>query len=87
MRGEEDITFLGLFVPQGFDTEQDAMDFVEELGLTYDFATDTGAQITRDYGIAYFPTTIFIDQKGRLVRTEISTLDTEKLTEIVHDTF
>lgn len=77
--------FLGLFVPQGFDTEQDARDFVEELGLTYDFATDAGAQITKDYRIAYFPTSIFIDKEGRLVRTEISTLDTEKLTDIIRD--
>ena len=84
---DEDVLFLGLFVPQGFDTEQDAKDFVEELGLTYRFATDTGAQITLDYKLAYFPTTIFIDKSGRLVRTEISTLDAEKLTELVLDLF
>jgi peroxiredoxin len=84
---DEDVMFLGLFVPQGFDTEQDARDFVEELGLTYDFATDTAAQITKDYRLAYFPTTIFIDKAGRLVRTEISTLDAEKLTEIILDIF
>ena len=40
----EDVVFLGLFVPQGFDTEQDALDFVDELGLTYDFATDVRVQ-------------------------------------------
>jgi peroxiredoxin len=84
---DEDVLFLGLFVPQGFDTEQDARDFIEELGLTYSFATDTGAQITLDYKMAYFPTTIFIDKSGRLVRTEISTLDAEKLTELVLDMF
>ncbi|MBQ11900.1 MAG: hypothetical protein CMJ45_10155 [Planctomyces sp.] len=84
---DEDVLFLGLFVPQGFDTEQDARDFAKELGLTYSFATDTGAQITLDYKLAYFPTTIFIDKSGRLVRTEISTLDAEKLTELVLDMF
>ena len=82
---DEDVMFLGLFVPQGFDTEQDARDFVEELGLTYDFATDTGARITLDYKLAYFPTTVFIDKAGRLVRTEISTLNAEKLNEIIRD--
>ena len=46
---DEDVRFLGLFVPQGFDTEQDARDFVQELGLTYDVATDTRSEITRSF--------------------------------------
>ena len=81
----EDVLFLGLFVPQGFDSEQDARDFVEELGLTYEFATDNMAQITLEYRLAYFPTTIFIDKAGQVFRTEISTLDAEKITRIVRD--
>ena len=81
----EDVLFLGLFVPQGFDSEQDARDFVQELGLTYQFATDNMAQITLEYRLAYFPTTIFIDKAGRLFRSEISVLDTEKITRIVRD--
>ena len=81
----EDVLFLGLFVPQGFDSEQDARDFVQELGLTYQFATDNMAQITLEYRLAYFPTTIFIDKAGRLFRSEISVLDVEKITRIVRD--
>ena len=81
----EDVLFLGLFVPQGFDSEQDARDFVQELGLTYQFATDNMAKITLEYRLAYFPTTIFIDKAGRLFRSEISTLDAEKITRIVRD--
>ena len=81
----EDVLFLGLFVPQGFDFEQDARDFVQELGLTYQFATDNMAQITLEYRLAYFPTTIFIDKAGRLFRSEISVLDAEKITRIVRD--
>ena len=73
----EDVRFLGLFVPQGLDTEQDARDFVDELGLTYDFATTTRAQVV------YFPTTVFIDRKGRIFRSEIATLDEEKIMTIV----
>ena len=81
----EDVLFLGLFVPQGFDSEQDARDFVQELGLTYQFATDNMAKITLEYRLAYFPTTIFIDKAGRLFRSEISVLDAEKITRIVRD--
>ena len=82
---DEDVLFLGLFVPQGFDSEQDARDFVQELGLTYQFATDNMAQITLEYRLAYFPTTIFIDKAGRLFHTEISALDAKKIARIVRD--
>ena len=80
-----EVRFVGLFVPQGFDTEQDARDFVEELELTYDFATDVRAEITREYEVIYFPTTVFVDKAGRVFRTEISILDAEKITGILRE--
>ena len=79
----ENVRFLGLFVPQGLDTEQDARDFVDELGLTYDFATDTRAQVAQSYEILYFPTTVFVDRKGRVFRSEIAAMDEEKLISLV----
>ena len=79
----ENVRFLGLFVPQGLDTEQDARDFVDELGLTYDFATDTGAQVAQSYEILYFPTTVFVDRKGKVFRSEIAAMDEEKLISLV----
>jgi peroxiredoxin len=81
----EDVRFLGLFVPQGLDSEQDARGFVEELGLTYDFATDKGASTAQAYQLEYFPTTYFIDKKGRVFRAVISTLDAEKIADIVRE--
>ena len=79
----EDVRLLGLFVPQGLDTEQDARDFVDELGLTYDFATDTQAQVAQSYEILYFPTTVFVDRKGRIFRSEIAAMDEETLIRLV----
>ena len=79
----EDVRFLGLFVPQGLDTEQDARDFVDELGLTYEFATDTRAQVAQSYEVLYFPTTVFIDRKGRVFRSEIAALDEEIIIRMV----
>ena len=79
----EDVRFLGLFVPQGLDTEQDARDFVDELALTYDFATDTRAQVAPSYDVLYFPTTVFIDRKGNIFRSEIAVMDEEKLISLV----
>jgi len=87
MQGQEtqgkDVRFLGLFVPQGFDTEQDARDFVAELGLTFDFATDLQARIAQAYEVQYFPTTYFINKEGRIFQQEISNLDRERLADII----
>ncbi len=77
------VRFLGVFVPQGLDTEQDAKDFVAELGLTYDFATDRGAKLAQAYQIQYFPTTYFIGKDGRVFRVELSTLDAPAITRLV----
>ena len=73
------VRFLGLYVPQGFDSEQDAKDFVAELGLTFSFATDRLARIAEAYELEFFPKTYFIDMDGKVVATHISTLDPEEI--------
>ena len=78
-----DVRFLGVFVPQGFDTEEDARRFVAELGLTFDFGTDQQARIAEAYGLQVFPTTYFISRGGRVFSVEIANLDTETITGIV----
>jgi len=82
---EETVKFLGLFVPQGFDSEQDARDFVAELGLTYGFATDLGARVAEMFQVEVYPTTVFIDNSGRVFKTQISVLDEEKIVGIVRE--
>jgi len=77
------VRFLGLFVPTGFDSEQDARAFVDEFGLTFDFATDRQTLIAQAYGIEYFPTTYFIDAKGKVFRMEISNLDKDTINDIL----
>jgi len=79
------VRFIGLFVPQGFDTEVEARQFVDELGLTFDFATDVRARVAQEYAVVYFPTTYFIDQGGRVHLMEISRMDIDRLTEILED--
>ena len=82
---EETVKFLGLFVPQGFDSEQDARDFVAELGLTYGFATDLGGRVAQMFRVEVYPTTVFIDNSGRVFKTQISVLDEEKIVGIVRE--
>ncbi len=79
------VKFIGLFVPQGFDTEIEARQFVDEFGLTFDFATDVRAMVAQEYAVEYFPTTYFIDQAGRVARQEISRMDADRLDGILAD--
>ena len=79
------VRFIGLFVPQGFDTEVEARQFVDELGLTFTFATDVRARVAQEYAVVYFPTTYFIDQAGRVHLMEISRMDIDRLTEILDE--
>lgn len=79
----QDVRFLGIFVPQGFDSEEDARDFVREAGLTYDFATDVGSRVAIDYGLEYFPMTFFIDKSGRVFGEVIRALEAEDITGMV----
>ena len=80
---DQDVQFLGVFVPQGFDSEEDARDFVQEFGLTYDFATDRMSKVALEYRLEYFPKTYFIDKSGRVFREMISALDADEITELV----
>ncbi len=81
----EPVRFLGLFVPSGFDNEAMAREFVSEFGLTFDFATDHRKTIASTYGIEFYPTTWFIDRKGRVAETFVSTMDAGQLTGIVRE--
>jgi len=72
---DEPVRILGLYVPQGFDSEQDPKDFIAELGLTFDFATDRLGRIAEAYDLEYFPTTFFIGRDGDLMATHISILE------------
>ena len=81
----EPVRFLGLFVPRGFDTGQTAREFVSELELTFDFATDHRETIATAYGIEFYPTTWFIDRGGRVAKTYVSTLDAERITSTVSE--
>ena len=86
LKDERDrVNILGVFVPQGFDSEQDARDFIHELGLTYNFATDLGARVAQLFNVEVYPTTFFVDDSGELFRKHISTLDEEQIVRIVRE--
>ena len=79
LRGEP-VQFLGLFVPRGLDNEFVAKEFVADLGLTFDFATDNEETIASAYGIEFYPTTVFIAPSGGVAEVYVSALDKEGIT-------
>ena len=68
----------------GLDTAADGQDFVDQLGVTYALGPDEGI-IIRDYSVAGFPTTVFIDKDQRVVRKWTGILNEEKLEELIGD--
>jgi thiol-disulfide isomerase/thioredoxin len=48
------------------DTEEDAVGFMEEFGLTYPLVMDDGT-LVQEFGIPAYPTTIFFDAQGNEV--------------------
>jgi len=75
----EPVRFVGMFVPLGFDTESLAREFVAELGLTFEFATDKQQAIAAAYGVELFPATWFIDKGGEVAYTYTGALDKERI--------
>ncbi len=80
---DEPVRILGLYVPQGFDSERDAQDFVNELGLAFSFATDRLARIAEAYDFDAFPKTYYIDMDRNIVATNLGILETDEIVQQV----
>ena len=50
------------------DSRSDALDFVEEFGVTYPQVVDEGEQLLTRYGLTGQPESFFIDQNGIVIR-------------------
>ncbi len=42
--------------------------FVEQHGITFLILMDRNLQVARNYGVSYYPTTFFIDERGRIAQ-------------------
>ena len=82
----EGVRFIGVQLI-GLDTAEDGQAFVERLGVNYmlgpDRSGDTLGGIVKDYAVAGFPTTVFIDRRHRIARQWTGSLDLEKLEEFI----
>ena len=82
------VQFIGVQL-LGFDTVEDGQKFVDKLGVNYllgpDSLGDSTGDIVRNYRIAGFPTTVFIDRDHNVVRRWTGALNLEKLEDLIQE--
>lgn len=67
------------------DTEENALAFLKEVGVTFPTGPDTDGAITMAYRVIGFPTTVFINRQGQVVRRWTGAITQERLTVLVED--
>lgn len=75
----EGVVFLGVDV---WDSKQDAGDFIDEFGVTYQNGQDSGG-IAIDYGVSGIPETYVIDRQGNLAAKFVGPITTSQLVDTV----
>lgn len=70
------ITFLGVDIR---DANSDALEFVDEYGVTYPSVRDEEMRVYADYGLTGQPETFFVDARGILVEHVPGPVDEEAL--------
>lgn len=72
----DQVVFLGLAVQ---DTVESGLRFVEKVGVTWELGRDPSAQILQGLGGTGLPTTVLLDEDGRIVFLRLGTLDAGEL--------
>ncbi len=79
---EEGLVVFGVDVQ---DTEVDARAFLDEQGTTFLTGPDTTTQVTIDYNVIYFPTTLFITRDGLVYKRWVGQIDEATLTTFIEE--
>ena len=72
----EEVRFVGVNVQ---DSASAIRAFVDELGVTYEMLRDINGNLVVANGISAFPTTLFIDSNGRIVKQVAGELTSESI--------
>lgn len=72
----EQVRFVGVNVQ---DSASAIRSFADELGVTYEMLRDINGKLVVANGITAFPTTLFIDSSGRIVKQVAGELMTESI--------
>lgn len=77
-----DIRFIGVNTQ---DSASAIRSFTEELGVTYEMVRDPNGDLVVANGISTFPTTLFIDSSGRIVKQVAGELTAEIIESAISD--
>lgn len=78
---KDDVEFIGVMSVH-LDTVAEGQEFIDQFGITYVVGPDLD-DITSEYEIIGFPTTIFLDEGHRVTRRWIGTLNANKLESLI----
>jgi peroxiredoxin len=67
------------------DSRGAAKSFAHKHGVTYAIGVDPLGDIANKYGVAYTPTTFFIDRRGRIVKRVLGPVSNAVLDTQIHD--
>ena len=76
------VEFIGIDV---WDTEQDALAYIERYGIGYPNGPDKDGSITVEYGVGGIPEKLFVNREGILVRKIIGPMDSRSLTAVIDE--
>lgn len=76
------IRFIGV---NPIDSRDRMLDFAEDMGVTYDLLRDPDSEMLVANGIAAFPTTLFIDTNGSVVKQIAGEVTIEVLTSNIEE--
>ena len=69
------------------DNEQDALDFAKDVGITFPTGYDRGGEVAPRYRLFGMPTTVFIDERGRIVHQKTGEITETELREKLNELF
>jgi len=78
---DKDVVMLGIAYA---DVEPNALDYLQEFGVTYPNAPDLGTSISADYEITGVPETFFIGKDGKIAHVQIGPVDQVTMTTLVN---
>ncbi len=67
----------------GLDSAEEGQAFVQKHGINYALGPDMSGDLVKQYKVVGFPTTVFINRDGKIVRRWVGLLDFEKMEELV----
>ena len=79
---DQGLVIVGIAVQ---DTERDATDFADEVGVTYPIGPDDTGQTVIDYGVIGFPTSFFITRDGEMFKKWGGAINEKRLLEFVQE--